>query len=424
MKRSRVGRWVSAASLLAALLVPGLVPQHAAAATFEVSGWLPYWRAATSTADVLPHLNKLTEINPFGFTVKNDGTLYDAAGLLAYPVVSVPAAVNQTDSGLATSTPWYPLITAARAQKVRVIPTVMWSDTNAIDTVLSSTTLRAQNVDAIVAMVKQGGFDGVDIDYEGKKASDIDYFSDFLKELYAAMGNNWVDCTIEARTPPQDLNTNTPMAQIQYANDYTAINKYCDRVRLMTYDQESIDKTLNDAAGNRIYTPVSDPQWVTAVVQLAEKSIKPSKLEIGIATYGYEYNITPYANNSGFMYDLLWSFNPGYATQIENLFHVTPIRNGVGELAFTYTPTTTPETLPSGTGSATPTNANQTASIGTAVAQAAGNYGLSGTVRYMTWSDSVAIAQKVALAKKLGVRGGAIFKLDGGEDQNIWNVIP
>ena len=43
-----------------------------AASTFEVTGWLPYWRAATSTADVLPHLSSLTEVDPFVYTLKSD----------------------------------------------------------------------------------------------------------------------------------------------------------------------------------------------------------------------------------------------------------------------------------------------------------------------------------------------------------------
>ncbi len=393
-----------------------------AAGAFEVSGWLPYWRAATSSADVLPHLNKLTEINPFGFTVKTDGTLYDAAKLLAHPLVPTTASVMPSTSGLDTTSPWYPLITAAKAQKVRVIPTVMWSNTGAIDTVLSDPTLRSQHVDAIVAMVAQGGFDGVDIDYEGKKASDRDAFSAFLKELYQKMGTKFVMCTIEARTPPQDLNTNTPIDQFEYANDLPSINKYCDRVRVMTYDQESVDKTLNAAAGNSIYTPVSDPAWVTKVINLMSKDISKNKLEMGIATYGYEYDVTPYANNSGYMYDLLWSFNPRYATDIANSLNITPQRNSAGELGFTYTPTTTPATNPANTSPATSNNPNQMAAVGASTAEA--STALPGTVRYVTWSDSVAIAQKIALAKQLGIRGVAIFKLDGGEDPNNWNVIP
>jgi spore germination protein YaaH len=376
-----------------------------AASTFQVSGWLPYWRAATSSADVLPHLNKLTEINPFGYTVKNDGTLYDQANL------------NSATSSYAK------LITAARSQHVLVIPTVMWSNTNAIDTVLSSTTLRTANVASIVSTVKTNNWDGIDIDYEGKKASDEAYFSAFLQQLYTAMHampNKAVDCTIEARTPPQDLNTTTPISQFQYANDLTAINKYCDRVRIMTYDQESVDKTLNAAAGNSLYTPIADPKWDTAVIQLMEKSITPSKIELGIATYGYEYNVTPYANHTGYLYNLLWAFNPTYATQIAGWLHITPQRDSAGELAFTYTPTSTPAVLPPNTSSATATNATTLS----AAALASTNVPLSGTVRYVTWSDSVAIAQKIALAKQLGLGGVAIFKLDGGEDQNMWSVLP
>jgi len=87
-------------------------------------------------------------------------------------------------------------------------------------------------------------------------------------------------------------------------------------------------------------------------------------------------------------------------------------------------PTSTPATNPANTTPASPTDPNQTASIGTPVAQAATNYALPGTQRYMTWSDSVAIAPKMALAKQLGVRGISIFKLDGGEDQNLWNILP
>jgi spore germination protein YaaH len=392
-----------------ATLATSASPAHAATNTFQVSGWMPYWRAATSSADVLPHLNQLTQINPFGYSVKNDGTLSDTANL---------------DS--ATSS-YAAVIQAARAKHVLVIPTIMWSNTNAIDTVLSSTTLRTQNVASIVAEVKKNNWDGVDIDYEGKKASDINYFSAFLQQLNISLkqlGNKSLMCTIEARTPPQDLNTTTPLNQFQYANNLVAIGQYCDQVRVMTYDQESADKTLNNAAGNTVYTPVADPKWVSAVIQLMSKSIPASKMELGIATYGYEYSVTPYANNTGYMYNLLWAFNPGYATQIENEYHVKPTRDAAGELQLSYVPTTTPSTLPTSTTPATSSNSSLMASVGTAVAQASTNVPLQGTFNYLTWSDAGAIAQKVALAKSLGLAGVAIFKLDGGEDPGMWSVLP
>ena len=41
----------------------------------------------------------------------------------------------------------------------------------------------------------------------------------------------------------------------------------------------------------------------------------------------------------------------------------------------------------------------------------------------MVWSDAQAIKSKIDLAKKLGVRGVAIFKIDGGEDPAMWEIL-
>jgi len=46
------------------------------------------------------------------------------------------------------------------------------------------------------------------------------------------------------------------------------------------------------------------------------------------------------------------------------------------------------------------------------------------TFRMMVWSDAQAVQDKIALAKKLGVRGVSVFKFDGGQDPSIWGVLP
>jgi spore germination protein YaaH len=371
----------------------------AAAPSFEVSGWIPYWRSATGTADVLPHLDRLTEVNPFVYTLKSDGTLLD--------------------NGSLDKEPWVSFIKEAKKKKVRVIPTIMTSDGELLHKILSNQKSRIALEDRIAALVKEKGFDGIDIDFEGKKAADRDYFSTFLKGLYMRMGNKWVMCTIEARTPVADryYGTTPPPDATVYANDFKAINKYCDRVRIMAYDQQGVDLQLASVADERglLYAPVGDPTWVSKAVRLAMKDIAKNKILIGVPTYGYEYEVTAYAD--GYDYDILWTFNPGYATATAAAFGITPSRGMSGELQFAYVPTSTPVT-----------STAQLVANGPNVAQTALAFARTTNVnqkfRMMTWSDADAVARKIALAKELGVRGVAIFKLDGGQDQKIWNHLP
>lgn len=377
--------------------------------SFEISGWIPYWRTDAGIADVTPHLNQLTEVNPFGYTVKSDGTLNDAANI--------------------QSSAWQKLFKQAKAQKVRVVPTVMWSDTQSIHNVLSDPKLRAKHIQSIVKAVNDNNFDGIDIDYEGKKAEDKDNYSAFLKELSAALAKSksskMLMCTIEARTPPDSLNTTVSLADIEYANDYAVINQYCDRVRLMTYDQESADKQLNAAHKNELYSPIADPAWIKKVVALTTQTIDKKKIVLGVATYGYIYQIMPYTDGSGYNYTLLEAFNPGYATTVAAQYGITPTRNAAGELSFTYVPKDTVAALPSQSVLAAlapkgTTTSNLAAAGALALAKSKGR---QAPVQMLWWSDAQAIKDKVALAKSLGLRGVAVFKFDGGEDPAMWSVL-
>lgn len=364
------------------------------ASAFEVSGWIPYWRTATGTADTLPHLSQLTEINPFVYTIKSDGSL--------------------RDNGPMKDPAWVNIVAQARAQKVRVIPTVMTGSGDLVDELLRDPKKRIAHINHIQQMVRVNGFDGVDINYEGKYAKTRPYFSQFLKELAQTFPDKWIMCTIESRTPNEDRFVTVP-EDLEFANDFKEINTYCDRVRIMAYDQMTIDLNLNKKYNDIPYAPVADPAWVEKTIRLAIKDINPRKIMLGIPTYGYEWEVTAYAD--GYTYEKLWSFNPGYAWPIAQAYGVTPQRNVAGELSFSYVPTTTPSGDPNV--SLVPNGANVAAA---AQALAASN-NTNHSFNVMWWSDGEAIRQKVDLAKKLGIRGVAVFKFDGGEDQGMWNFL-
>ena len=304
----------------------------------------------------------------------------------------------------------------------------MWSDTQAIHAVLSDPAKRSAHVAAIVSMVKEKGFDGVDIDYEGKLADDRDNYVAFLKELSAAFGKNklnkWLMCTIEARTPPKDLYHEIP-ADLEYANDLKAIGTYCDRVRLMTYDQQRADLTLNKTHEKDIYAPIADPAWIRKVVALMAKDIDKKKIVLGVATYGYTYQVMPFSDGTGYAYTQLETFNPTYGTDTAKAYGITPWRTASGELAFTYVPKDTPASLPSQSLLASYAPKGTVSALKAAAGSLAlvQKTGRQGPVTLVWWSDATAIQQKVALARELGLRGVAVFKMDGGEDQGIWKVL-
>ena len=222
----------------------------------------------------------------------------------------------------------------------------MWSDTNNIHRILSDRDLREDHIDKIVSMVKKGKYSGVDIDYEAKLAATRPYFSTFLEELDEELGNKMLVCTIEARTPPESLYRTIP-ANLEYANDYNEINTYCDRVRIMAYDQQRADLKLNDARSGSPYMPIADPAWVEKVIQLTRKDIDEEKLVLAVPTYGFEYTlmVSPnwYQN-----YARQWSVTE-YAKDLADDLNIEPMRNAAGERSFSYSATTTPNVIPRST---------------------------------------------------------------------------
>jgi spore germination protein YaaH len=367
---------------------------------FEISGWIPDWRIASGTQDVLPHLSQLTSVMPFGYTVSGAGHLVDSAKI--------------------TQEPWPSFIASAKKQKVRVVPTVEWGDGVAIQNILSNGTTRVALENEIASLVKQNNFDGIDIDFEAKQSQTRDYFSTFLKGLYQRLPGKWVYCTIEARQPLIDRfspGAKIPADATDYANDYVQMNKYCDRVEIMAYDQSTVDVRLNTAR-SAPYAPVADPGWVYDLVALAAQNISKNKIIIGIPDYGYEYQVTSLAGS--FQYTRLWAFNPPYALQIAGQLGIVPHRTSANEIGFIYNPKSLKTVAPTD-GNVTLTE--QMVATSSVVQNQGSQIDTNQPFNYITWSDVTSIADKVALAHQLGVRGVAVFSLGGAEDQTMWNIL-
>ncbi len=151
---------------------------------------------------------------------------------------------------------------------------VVFMDKAGLHTLLSSPGRRANLINQLYNEVQKSNYDGVNIDFEFIGASDSDYYTTFLRELKNKLGaGKELSVAVFARTSSDNWST---------GYDYQNIGEVADRIVVMTYDY----CYSTSAAG-----PVAPLWWVNDVVDymLHTAQISPSKLLLGMATYGYNW---------------------------------------------------------------------------------------------------------------------------------------
>lgn len=383
--------------LAVAILMP--VAAHASYGG-EVGGWVPYWTEEDAIEDLADRMEEVDILYPFIYEIDAQGKIVEKADI-------------KDDA-------WEELLEAADDERVEIIPTIAWFDGDAIHKILSDKKTRRQLVNDIEDLVDDNNFDGINIDFEQKNAETINYFSKFLEELDDALGRDELTCTIEARTPAEDLYKPGKIPNpLTYANDYKAMNRYCDWVEIMAYDQQRADLKLNDQRKGVPYMPVADKDWVEKVIKLAVKDIDPDKIILGIPTYGRAWDITV-APEWYRDYKRVATLNQPRILELSEKYKAPVGRTAGGEAVISYFPEDSVYKVFDQLGTIPGTPKGYEAA---AKALFVATYtGLEIPVRFVTWSDAEAAEDKIGLAEKFGLKGVAFFKWDGEEDQDIWDL--
>jgi spore germination protein len=347
--------------------LPENVADNSSQKSFFISGWLPYWRKNEGAASLTGNMNLFTEINPFAFAVDPGGNILDKAEI--------------------NNPPWPELRKAAGNENVRIIPTILWGDAEAMHKIFSNPDLLNRHVENIAELLQKNNFEGVDIDYEGKDIADRDNFSTFLKLLQQKLSqeNKSLNCTVEARTedsPPAGFSGTRAMS---FANDFSTLNNFCDTVRVMAYDQVFQIHRANawTDTNEQPSAPNSDNQWVEDVMRYALKYIKPDKLILGVPSYGWEFKLEKISG--GYRYTRFKSVSYPEAISTAKSNGIVAARDAGGELSFIYNN--------------------------------------SGEEHIVTFSDAESMKEKIDIAKNLGLKGISLFKIDGLSDPQLFSAL-
>ena len=242
--------------------VPLLAPsQHAqAAAPFDVSGWAPWWQASTALANFNQHAGQFGELSPFFFSATAADTIISSSSSSQVSAYKIAA--------LAQGKPLVPTIVDGTSARVMAL-------------ILSSPSARTIHVNTIVSFVVDGGYDGVDLDYEqfafadgsSTWATTKPNWAAFIQELATALHN--AGKTLAVSVPPVGTNESN-----YWVYDYPTLGANVDRIRVMTYAY-----TTGSSPG-----PIAPIDWVSRAMDAAKLATQSSsKIVMGIPLYGTDW---------------------------------------------------------------------------------------------------------------------------------------
>lgn len=218
---------------------------------------MPYWTTNASTASFVANSDLFSEISPFWFDTGASGS-------------AVKIKEHLTAAQRA------PVLAQLRGKGVKVVPSVTdGTPAGFMASVLKSPARRAAHVAQLLEVVASNGFDGIDLDYEhfafndgqSSWAATRPAWVSFVQELSAGLHATGKLLTVAV--PPPDYTV----------YDYKSIGPFVDRIRIMTYDYSW------SSPG-----PIAPLPWVKKVAATAASLVTPSKIQIGIPTYGKDWS--------------------------------------------------------------------------------------------------------------------------------------
>ncbi len=234
----------------------------------ELDAWAPYWTLNNSAPELSGRITSIREISPFWFR--------------ATGVTSI-----ETDPNLNTALAEQ-FMEVAKRSRAQLVPSVVDAlPAGQMAAILTDPITRARHVQALINFVTEGGFDGLDIDYEQFAFADgraswettrgvwVEFITDLAAELHQR------DLVLTVSIPPV-YDSGRTAASGYWVYDHGAIAEVVDRIRIMVYDYST------SRAG-----PIAPFEFVQRSIDGTLSVVRdPSKVVLGIPAYGYNWPIS------------------------------------------------------------------------------------------------------------------------------------
>lgn len=141
-------------------------------------------------------------------------------------------------------------------------------DGKVVHNMISSKEKRTKFINEMSALVKSGGYYGINIDFENISSNDKSAYTEFMKELCSSFHNSGYFVSVDL--PPESSET----------FDYEAISGYSDYLIIMLYDEHYSTGTPGAVASRK---------WFNNQLESVISEISKKKMIAGLANYGYDW---------------------------------------------------------------------------------------------------------------------------------------
>jgi spore germination protein YaaH len=231
-----------------------LNPDH----KLSFTGSLGHFNVEPGIASIKENINRLDYISLFWYKLNEDGSVQRAGELEDFVEEDILSFLSQHDA-------------------VVMVGIENDEEADKVDPILNDEGLRKNHISQVLNLIQNKGYDGVIVDFENLRKDQAELFTNYLKELAAAL---------RAKNKILSVSVNTETeGRVFHGIDILEVSQVADRVELNVY--EEFDAYTGPG-------PIASIGWVEKTIKNAiDQGVPTDKIVLGTSHAGHDWLLGP-----------------------------------------------------------------------------------------------------------------------------------